>query len=304
MAWSLYSDRLAGKNIREQKVLVWNDTYRMYVRDADGCGLYVSPLTGVPEWMETALDGPAENTFSLGQMTEYDGSLYVPASDGSLYRSPDGIHWEIQGNTPEIEVLLGALEATAQTRRPATLAAVVREGDTWHFAALADGEWKTGAAVPESFPVTGFGCVSYVQMYYPHLVTVAGKDRADRLSHASWGTMDGLAWVRLTDADTSYFAPREGVALTQYDDRLFLAGGLDASGKALKDAYWSVDKGVSWTPTDSLALLPGDFRARGYASALVDGDQFLLLFGGKESSDANMLEELWRGRINRLGFNE
>jgi hypothetical protein len=200
--------------------------------------------------------------------------------------------------------LLGTLEATEQPQRLETLAAIVQEGDTWYFATLADAVWKTGVPVPERFPVTGFAGESYIQMYYPHLVTVAGKDRSGRLSDASWGTMDGLEWVCLTDIETSYFEPREGAMLVEYDSRLFLSGGIDASGKALKDIYWSMDKGVSWTPADSLIALPEDFRGRGYASTLVDGEQFLLLFGGKESSGANMLEEMWRGRINRLGFKE
>ncbi|MDR1675931.1 MAG: exo-alpha-sialidase, partial [Tannerella sp.] len=64
------------------------------------------------------------------------------------------------------------------------------------------------------------------------------------------------------------------------------------------------DRGITWNLADTLIVLPEDYRARGYASVLVDEEQFLLLFGGKERNGANMLEELWRGRINRLGFRE
>lgn len=304
MAWTLYSEHLAGSGVQEQKVIVFGDNYRMYVRNADGYSVYTSPRTGVPEWTGMRMESLTDRIFYLSQMTAHEGRLYLPASDGSLYHSSDGILWEVWSGAPQVVALLGALEAGVQIKRPAALAAVVREGDAWHFAALTGTEWTKGAAVSERFPTAGFGVVSYEQMYYPHLTIVAGKDREGRLSNAAWSTMDGLAWTCLTDAETSYFEPREGVMLTQYDDKLCLIGGIDASNKALKDIYWSKDKGVSWTPTDSLKILPEDYRARGYASALTDDDRFLLLFGGKESNDANALEEIWRGRINRLGFAE
>ncbi|MDR2470198.1 MAG: DUF6242 domain-containing protein [Tannerella sp.] len=304
MAWTLYSERLAGSGVQEQKVIVFGADYWMYVKDANGYSVYTSPRTDVPEWTGMSAESLADKIFHLSQITIHEGRLYLPASDGSLYHSSDGSHWEVWSGAPQVVTLLGALEASVQTKRPAALAAVVREGDDRYFAALTGTEWTKGAAVPERFPTSGFGVVSYEQMYYPHLTIVAGKDREGRLSNAAWSTMDGLAWTCLTGAETSYFEPREGVMLTQYDDKLCLIGGIDASDKALKDIYWSIDKGVSWTPSDSLKILPEDCRARGYASALTDDNRFLLLFGGKESNNANVLEEIWRGRINRLGFVE
>ncbi|MDR3260433.1 MAG: exo-alpha-sialidase, partial [Tannerella sp.] len=218
---------------------------------------------------------------------------------------PDGILWDVRKDAPEIKALLGVLEAGEVVGHPSLLTAIVREGDDWFFASMSeDMQWKTGAAVPEAFPVAGFGNVSYEQMYYPYLTLVAGKDRRGRLSNLSWSTMDGLAWVRLTDENKSFYEEREGVMLTQYDGKLFLIGGIDASNHAQKDIYRSENKGVTWNLADTLIVLPEDCRARGYASVLVDEENFLLLFGGKESNGANMLEELWRGRINRLGFVE
>lgn len=305
MTWELHSEQLAGKNIREQKVFASGDSYWMFVRNTSGYELHTSLKTDLKSWQATALNGLSDRELLLSQMTKYAGTFYVPATDGSLYYSADGILWEAQAGAPDVRALPGVLDAGAKTGRPTVLTAVVREGDTWLFARMGeDGQWETGTAVPEAFPVAGFGNVSYELMYYPHLTAVAGKDRNGRLSNASWDTMDGLTWVRLTEENRSFYEEREGVMLTQYDKKLFLIGGIDASDHALKDIYRSEDKGITWNLADTLIVLPEDYRARGYASVLVDGEQFLLLFGGKERNGANMLEELWRGRINRLGFAE
>jgi hypothetical protein len=303
MTWTLCAERLTGKNMQEQKVIAANGFYWMYVKSADGYELYKSPATDAENWTKTPLNGLSDKTFVLSQITEYEGVLYLPASDGTCYASIDGVNWDIEKDTPDIRVLLGTVEASPQVKRPSALAAVIREGDVWRFAAMdADAHWKTGAAIPETFPVTGFGAASYEQMYYRHLIVVAGKDRNGGLSNTAWDTMDGLSWVRLTDEGASFFEAREGVMLTQYDEKLFLIGGIDASNRAIKDIYRSIDKGITWNLADTLIVLPETYRARGYASMLVDQDHFILLFGGKESKNANVLDELWRGRINRLGF--
>jgi len=304
MTWTLSTIRLPGKNIQEQKVIVCGDSYWMYVKGTAGYELYKSPVTDASNWTAKPLSGLSDKTFLLSQMTEYEDVLYLPASDGSLYASVDGAGWTLD-EAPEIKALLGTVDSSGRTNRPSALAAIIKQGDAWFFASMnSELQWKTGAAVPEAFPIAGFGHASYEQMYYRYLMVVAGKDRTGRLSNTAWTTMDGRSWVRLTEEKSSFFEEREGVVVADYDDKLFMFGGIDASNKANKDIYRSVDKGVTWTLADTLIVLPETCRARGYASALVDKDHFILLFGGEESNSANCLDELWYGRIKRLGFKE
>ena len=53
-----------------------------------------------------------------------------------------------------------------------------------------------------------------------------------------------------------------------------------------------------------MILMPESFQGRGDASVQVDADQFLYIVGGKSSTQGNELNEVWRGRINRLGFKD
>ena len=124
------------------------------------------------------------------------------------------------------------------------------------------------------------------------------------MTNAAWGTMDGLGWALLTDAESSYFETREGVMLTKYDSKLFMIGGITSSGKASKEIYTSEDNGVTWNLQDTLIVLPNTYGARGYASIYVDKEQFMYILGGKTSNNSNVLDQIWRGRINRLAFKD
>ena len=77
---------------------------------------------------------------------------------------------------------------------------------------------------------------------------------------------------------------------------------MDEAGKPTKDIHLSIDHGVTWSYIDSLVVLPNEYAARGFASMIVDKDNYLCIFGGKTAKTASVLNEVWRGRINRLGF--
>ena len=79
-----------------------------------------------------------------------------------------------------------------------------------------------------------------------------------------------------------------------------MIGGLDAERKGLKDMYSSFDCGITWSLIDTLLVLPSAYEGRGYSSAIVDSENYLNLFGGTTDGKANDLNQLWRGRINRL----
>ena len=88
--------------------------------------------------------------------------------------------------------------------------------------------------------------------------------------------------------------------ITNYDDKFFLIGGIDASNKALKDMYQSIDYGISWSLIDSMVVLPNRLCGERLSSIIVDKENFVNIFGGKISTGSNDLNQLWRGRINRL----
>ncbi len=307
MEWSLYSSQITGIRMKKQKVITHPyggvNTYFMYVRPADGSAyrLYQSPVSDARNWSQLSLSGLPASGVLLTQVTPYDGLLYMPATDGILYQSADGLQWEAVANEMDIRYLLGAVKEGQ--KQPSALAAIVNKDNVLTFAAMnKDKVWTTGDAVPASFPLTGFGSVDFYSMYHEYLMIAAGRDSNNELLNTTWATMNGTTWAQLTDDELENFGKREGVMLTKYDDVYYLIGGLTEDGKGSKDIYTSADRGITWMLQDTLIVLPDSYIGRGFSSVQVDKDQYMLIFGGKTSQGADELNEIWRGRINRLGF--
>ncbi|MDR1523627.1 MAG: DUF6242 domain-containing protein [Tannerella sp.] len=299
MAWDLYSGLIPGKSFEDMKVIPYNNACYMYAQEKGISYLYKTDEADLKNWMELALSGfPGKAVIS--QLTEYEGVLYVRDTEGLLYRSVDGEAWSQVVNAPSVEALLGFIPGNSIGNEP-VLSAILNVDGTLRFATMTENlEWRTGNEIPASFPLSGFGLLNYEVMHHPYLAVSSGRDGSGRLSNVSWSTMNGLSWVPLTN-EQSVFPVREGVSLFYYDDLFYIAGGIDESGTALNDLYYSGDRGVSWWQ-DTIHVMPEDYTARGFSSVVVDKDNFVLLFGGKAGRDTNILSELWRGRINRLGF--
>lgn len=316
MSWELYDSSVLGFPVKEQKVVTWgeenNEYYYMYVQETDaskGYSLYSSSVSDAKSWTKITLNGLPAGEVRLSQMTEYDDALFVPTTKGALYSSVNGKDWTLVEQNYSVKTLLGAIEAVndGSLKQPSFLSAIVDNNGVLSFASLNNlKEWQIGEAVYDNFPVTGFGSLaSYsTSSKQNNLTVVAGKDKNGKLLNSAWSTMNGYQWVLLTDIESDYFDKREGVMLSAYDDKFCLIGGIGESNKAFKDIYFSIDRGVTWTLSDTLTVMPEDYKARGFASVLVDKENFMLIFGGKENNNANDLDQIWKGRINRLGFKD
>jgi hypothetical protein len=302
LVWQQYADLLAATSIQDMKVVLYKDAYYIYVRANEGSSLYTMPVAEPRNPVSASLSGfPDDPVFS--QIVAFEDDLYVLSKTGDLFCSPDGQSWSPIEGAPSLKALLGSLPENTVTKRASVLVGLTaNDGDVRSVSMTKDGRWQIGSSVPEAFPLSGFGGgVNYEAMYYPRLVIVGGRSADDQLSNEAWNTTDGLSWSSLTNVRAS-FSPREGAAVSFYDDCIFLIGGIDAGGIALKDIYYSRDKGINWS-TDGRYVMPDAYRARSFSSVIVDENNYMTLFGGKaETEDTYVLNELWRGRINRLGF--
>lgn len=311
LEWSLFATQITGQTMREQKVIpvTYNerDCYFLYAQPAGlnlPYRLFYSEVSDMKSWKELTLEGlDVANEIIFSQLTEYEGMFYLPSANGTLYGSSSGISWTPVAEAPYVSYILGDVKEGG--RQTSALAAIVKDNDVLKFAARDNkGIWTTGEDVPANFPLIGFGKENYTSYYNSYLMVVGGKTKDNQLTNYSWGTIDGTHWALLTDEDSNYFGKREGVMVTTYDDKIYLFGGIDAAGKAYKDIYETIDKGLTWSLVDSMIIFPPTYRERGYASIVVDKEKYINIFGGKMTSNGNVMQEIWRGRINRLGFKE
>lgn len=308
MVWSKLQAALPGTDVTERRVVCLSNEedehYYMYTKESAGYRLYTSKTAEANEWTTVALTGFPASAVKLDQLTVYENVLYLSSADQKLYRSEDGSAWTEVGSAPAIVALLGVVREEASIKQESALAAIATVESGSRFVSMNKaGVWQEGVLVSPDFPVAGYAPLSYrlVSQYRECLMIAGGKTASGTVLSDVWSTMDGLNWALLTsDAD---FGNREGASVAVYDTTFFMIGGLDAKGEALKDIYRSKDNGLTWTLSDTLTVMPTDYNARGYASMIVDGKtNYIYLFGGKEEKSTKDNGELWRGRINRLGF--
>lgn len=306
MVWTSLSS-LPGSDVTARKVLPFRiaeeEVYSMYTQEADGCHLYLSPVVEWPvSWESRTLTGLPNSGVVLDQMTEYEGRLYVPTTTNGLYVSEDGVNWLAAEAAPQVTAVLGVVKEETTTQRASALATIASFDGVSYFASMdKSGVWAQGDPVPAEFPVSGFAPLSYGLMYREHLMLAGGKTSAGTVLSDVWSTMDGVSWALMTSEAS--FGAREGASVALYDSTFFMIGGFDADGTALKDIYRSKNNGISWALSDTLTVMPEAYSARGYASLVLDEEtNYIYLFGGKEKTNTKDVGELWRGRINRLGF--
>jgi len=306
MVWTKFPSSLPGNSVAERKVISFAtdnvEQYYMYTTEADGYHLYTATVVEQNNWSTKTLTGLPAGKVNFDQLAIYENRLYVPSSEQKLYSSIDGQTWALVDNAPAVNSVLGVLLEETTAKKASALAAIASENGVSHFVSMnKSGEWTKGGNVYSEFPVTGFANLSYNLMYRERLLLAGGKSSNGDVLSGTWSTMDGVSWALLSeDAD---FGGREGASVALYDSTFFMIGGFDAEGAALKDIYRSKDNGLSWVKSDTLVLMPDEYKAKGYSSMVVDDKtNIIYLFGGKDKKNTNDLGELWRGQINRLGF--
>ena len=315
MVWEKYADIFPGRTFQDMKALLFKDSCYLYVIGNSVYELYKSDIEDLNKWEKLDLKG-FPNRAVLSQMTLFQDSLLSVISEGgALYFSSDGQDWTQAAIGLPIKALLGFLpESTVSSRNDVLCAIVEADGDLRFTTIDKQLECVQGQIVPATFPLSGFGQFHYETMYFPRLAIAAGRDAKNSVSDKAWATMNGLSWALLTNPKKT-FSVREGASFFYYGFAFFLIGGMADYGLGLKDIHFSVDQGVTWYEQyyvyneeledyelNSIYLMPEEFSARGFASVIVDKANYILLFGGKARPDTNVLNEIWRGRINRLGF--
>jgi len=119
----------------------------------------------------------------------------------------------------------------------------------------------------------------------------------------------GGQWIYMDrDEDYAYdLPPMEDMQLLYYDKVLIALGGFsmeeEVDGVPCRRMFKSRDNGITWKLDESYSMPPIDAKTDEVFSldvsgiaAIVDDNGFIWLFGASTG-------EVWRGRINRLGWN-
>lgn len=164
---------------------------------------------------------------------------------------------------------------------------------------------ETGEEVAENFPVKGYASASWAGISDSKCLLIGGITESNKPSELTWlNTGDGLIWSpeeahKYKGGDKNIDVPYESPNLFRYNNMLYLMNGKTAT--AYNDSvYISIDEGYSWEVKPAKHAPTGTYIQRNQASVCVDADNYIYILGGK--NDTNIINDVWRGRLNRLGY--
>ena len=245
-------------------------------------------------WEETATtDLPA--TVDLQTLRMQEGILYLSTTDGQILSSTDAKAWESVGTTYSAGLTL--IEKTKDFFYVISEGKLLRSLDaaTWEEDLL-----DTDAA---QLPVSEIRALSVEQANGNSRIILVGQTE---------GSGNAVVWNKMwndsekeEDAEWMFFpispdnripCPRlNHFNLLPYDGNCIAFGGTSVDGEheALDAIYISKDYGITWRPNNGLHL-PKELKGtEGCITSTVDENNFIWIITNAQ---------VWRGRLNRLGF--
>lgn len=284
-------------NEGEQKSVIWKDELLVYSAHNK---LYRTPIhfLTVAEnrygWSEEAVSGLPTDVV-LTSMINFGDVLYVLTKEGDLYTSATGSTWEkndsLSGN---MVALVGSLPANEVSGLPTTLMGICKdENGKQIYCTTSDlSAWTIGEEIAEGFPTENIYSAALTTANGVGKLIAVGMPQANENATTPWFTMDGNGWASLATTSFDAYCPAiDHPAIIYYGGDFYMFGG------SFEAIYKSV-AGIAWEETEELFLLPEAFKDKGSYSLTVDKENYIwIVWGGNGTPN-----EVWRGRLNRLGF--
>lgn len=163
--------------------------------------------------------------------------------------------------------------------------------------------WTTEKSdVPDAFPVDNFsGFENRLSTSSSHRMNIMGQEDEnnalnDTVSFA-WFTSDGLTWTELEGISTKTLPKMQTMAYIYYNGLTYSFGF--GPKENFDNLYKSEEYGLVWKKCERKTLLPYEFKGRTDFSYVVTPDNFIWIFWSKAGGTN---DEIWKGRINKLGF--
>lgn len=261
-------------------------------------GIQVATRSGIAstgEWTLATTNLP--ETTIVSTLHQLGDNLYVSSSEGTIYTSKDAITWNQFGQSiPSLTLV--AVSANSYY--------ALIEGVLYSSPNAIDWTMESLDSSSEYLP----GSLIYSRVYDQdngnHRILICGnRDVETDTTAVVWSKVwyddmkeEGTEWTYYTQTpENPYACPRlQYLTIIPYDDRMIAIGGGPVKGgshKAMDHLYISNDHGVTWKADSELHLPYELLGVSGPLTATVDDNNFIWIIAN---------QQVWRGRLNRLGF--
>lgn len=248
------------------------------------------------QWEQKVTDLP--QTALVETVCQMGGNIYVGTADGDLYRSADAQSWSRVGSMGQNVRLAGAGKSFLYALAGQNL---MRSGDGLIW------EQETIDEDASYLPDTCVNLIAFEEEDGDSRVVMVGyrsqeNDTTAMVWNKTWSARekeDRVEWIFFNHTvENKWLCPRlKSLNVMPYDGKCLAFGGAsDYEGgkyKALGAMFFSRDCGITWKPDYELHLPKALLGVSGPIASAVDSDKYIWIIANRE---------VWRGRLNRLGF--
>ena len=289
-------------NSGQQKAVVLGD--ELFVYTSNTTAYKTSTAPDKYNWSKVNVSNLPSDV-KLTSAVEYNSALYMVTESKRVFSSTNGAAWtEVTTLGDNVIVLINGFSDR--------LSGIVEINGKQYFNICKDGKnWEAENTadnlileeVPAGFPTENISTTQTSTGNGVEKVVLAGMPLANEKETTPWFSLDGKGWASLANTMYDTYCPgMDNPAIMYYGGMFYCFGGE-------LDAIYSSITGIAWSKTETKFLLPQEFKGKGAYSIIVEPtkdktvapadkrDFIWVIFGGNGTKN-----EVWRGRLNRLGF--
>lgn len=309
-----YTDSFSGGAVttsQKTKTVVLNGKVLVFSSEANDTNPQVRiGDTAAGPWAVTNL---TPTNLIISSVISYRDILYTTSSDGRVYSSPNGTTWTaVTTDGTEVSSLLTSFYGTENGNSIETsIAGIIKIGSTYHFAkgtfdTTQKLSWTEGHEVPVDntkeeylFPTKNITATKSAKSATGGQIAYLIGASSGSEPATPWFSKDGLNWGPMPAVHENNALPSmEYPSIMNYDNTLYAFGG-DFS------TFYTSENGFAWQAIDKKFRFPLDdngeskFKDRTSYSMTIDSDNYIWIVWSKGST---YNDEVWKGKLNRLGF--
>ena len=291
-------------NLGQQKAVILGD--ELFVYTSNTTAYKTSTAPDKYNWSKVNVSNLPSDV-KLTSAVEYNNALYMVTKSKRVFSSTNGGAWtEVTTLGDNVIVLIngfsdrlsGIVEINGKQYFN-----ICKDGKNWEAENTADN--LTLEEVPAGFPTENISTTQTNTGNGVEKVVLAGMPLANEQETIPWfliGRTKGVGQAWLTTVYDTSCPGMVNPAIMYYGDMFYCFGGE-------LDAIYNSITGIAWSKTETKFLLPQEFKGKGAYSIIVEPtkdktvapadkrDFIWVIFGGNGTKN-----EVWRGRLNRLGF--
>jgi hypothetical protein len=298
MVWRKIASNFPAQ-IQKQKAVVANNEIFVFAEQETQVGMSKMEISNKQWTAIQTIDIPVKADYS--SVMVWNNQFYMLAQN-QLYTSANGLNW----SKVETSETFAQLTACITLENSQKIVGINTENQ---YVESTDGiNWETYETISDEFPTQNLSFAANPLATNDALgrILVMGYNPANKdTANVIWTQLaTDQEWTNLAYENNKLLCPNfENPSMIYYNNQLYAFGGpilgLKES-KAFSHLYTSMDNGITWKKITELVMFPEEFtqlyqKANGNYSWVIDQDNFLWIMWSETG-------EVWRGRINKLGF--